>query len=1063
MCKTIRKSTEKSFIRGFLSHRMLTMLLLLPAFVIATAQITQKGVVKDKKSGEPIIGANIVVKGTTNGTITDIDGNFTLNLPTANAMLIVKYVGYVDVQLPANPSTELIVQLSENVQQIEELVVVGYGVQKKMDVTASISSISTKDLKGISVTSSESLLQGRAAGISVANNSGAPGSSVSVKIRGVVTTGDAEPLYVVDGMPMASGGADNKFGLNSLNPNDIESIQILKDASSAAIYGSRGSNGVVLITTKRGKSGKPTISLESFYGTQTLTNRIDVLNKEQYRQYYKMLPDAYKPANTPNPYDGIAPLDALNDDAQFAALPDVNWQDIIFQSAPTSNLQLSVSGGNDNSKFMLSFGNSATKGIVKGSEFTRSNFRINSDHSITKWMKIGESLNLSTSNRTRVYESGGVGYNYISANPIATAIFSDPTTAPFDSEGNYNYMKRTATFNPQAMVDRANYNYNNKKVNGNFYVQIEPLKGLIFKSSLGVDYTIGETKEFLPKFNIAGSKLNEGQPFSSLKQVNDQMTYTIIENTLSYLKSFDKHSFTFLLGQTAETTKFTDLEGKNTQIDGSDAYLQYLSAGNPSDPSRSLSGGAWESRLYSYLGRINYNYDNRYLLTASMRRDASSRFGTANRAGYFPAFSFAWRAKSESFLADLNYLHDAKLRLGWGQVGNQNIGNYPYNTVLYANANYPFGNPAVSTSGVTAGVTRDGYQGYFGGKPGNPEIKWETTQTYNAGVDLAFFNNALSVTADWFMKDNIDMLLPSSPPSYLGIIGPDVNAGKIANKGIEFEITHRKNKGEFNYDISANVTYIKTRVVDFETGIRSNPLEGGWSSNTTQRGGIADFYGLKTDGVFKTLAEVQQGPYIADGTKVGDQRFVDINKDGIINENDYTVIGNPFPDLTYGLTTNFFYKNFDLNIFLQGVYGNEIYNNVYRILMGKWGTNHHTDILNAWTPENPNSNIPRLEDTSLSNNIRVMSDRWIEDGSYLRLKTISLGYTLPKNLISALKLQNLRVYATVQNLLTLTKYKGFDPEVAQDNGWKSGGLDLGVDNGKYPVPTTVLFGINVSL
>lgn len=1021
-----------------------------------TKKIT--GTITDKATGETLIGASVTVAGTNIGTISNINGSFSLEVPLINNLLIFNYMGYKKIELTVTKSENLKVVLEENTMNIDELVVVGYGVQKKMDISASISTISAKDLKGVSVTSSESLLQGRAAGIQVANNSGSPGASVSVKIRGVVTTGDAEPLYVVDGMPMASGGVDNKFGINSLNPNDIESIQILKDASSAAIYGSRGSNGVVLITTKRGTSGKPTISLESFFGIQSFSKRISMLNKNQYRQYYNML-GVFQPANIANPYDGIKPLDALKNDAQFDALPDVNWQDQIFSSAPTSNLQLSVSGGNDNSKFLISFGNAAQKGIIKGSDFNRSNFRINSDHTITKWLKIGESLNVSISNRSRVYESG-TGYDYISANPITTALLSDPTTTPLNEAGEFNYMKRTDTFNALGMLERANYKYNNKKMNGNFYFIIEPFKGLVFKSSMGVDFTLGETKEFLPAFSVLGSRKNEGQPNSSLKHVNDQLNYSIIENTLSYNTAFGKHSVGLMIGQTAERNSYTDLSGKSSTIPGSDDYLQYLGAGNPSDPNRLVGGEAWEWRMYSYLGRLNYNYDNKYLLTGSLRRDASSRFGTNNRAAIFPAFSFAWRMKNESFLEDLSWLHDAKVRVGWGRVGNQNnIGNYPYNTALYANSNYAFGNPALSTQGVTAGVTSDGYEGISGGKPGNPDLKWETTQTRNAGIDLAFFNNAVTLTTDYFLKDNIGMLTQSSVPAYLGIIGPDVNSGKIANEGFEVELVYRKILGEFNFDIAGNFTFINTKVVEFEKPVNSNDLK----SKTTIGGGLADFWGLKTDGVFKTLQEVQQGPFIANGTKPGDLRFVDINKDGVINENDYTVIGNPMPDFNYGLSTNFYYKNFDLNIFLQGVGGNEIYNSLYRSMMGRWGVNHHTDILKSWTPTNINTNIPRLEDSSTSLNFRDMSDRWIEDGSYLRLKTISFGYTFPKSIISKFKIQNLRVYSTIQNLLTFTAYKGYDPEVSEDVGWTKKGLDMGVDNGKYPQPTTILFGINVSL
>ena len=1016
------------------------------------------GVVSDAANGELLIGATVMVKGTSIGTVTDIFGAYNIEVSDQTTTLVFSSIGFISEEIVVENKTIINVKLLPDIMQLEEFVVVGYGVQKKLDLTSSISTISSKDLKGIPASSSESLLQGRASGIQVANNSGAPGSTVSVKIRGVVTTGNSDPLYVVDGMPMASGGVDNKFGINSLNPNDIESIQILKDASSSAIYGSRGSNGVILITTKRGKSGKPSISFETFYGTQTNNSRISVLNKDQYRQYYNML-GAYKPSNLVNPYDNTQPLDAFIDDAQFAALPNVDWQDLIFRSAPISNQQLSISGGNENSKFMLSFGNSAQKGTVKGSEYHRSNFRINSDHTITKWLKVGESLNISTSDRSRVYESG-TGYNTISSNPITTALLSDPTTTPFNENGDLNYMRRTGSFNAIGMLQRANYKYNNKKLNGNFYAQIEPLKGLIFKSSAGVDFTFGETKEFLPTFSVAGSPLNEGQANSSLKQINEQMTYMIIENTVSYNTSFHKHSLGVMIGQTAEKNSFTDLLGYNGTISGTQDYLQYIDAGNPSDPTRSVRGSAWEWRLYSYLSRINYNYNDKYLLTASIRRDASSRFGPNNRAGIFPAASVAWKIKNESFLKDANWLYNAKVRIGWGQVGNQNnIGNYPYSTVLYANANYPFGNPASSTQGVTAGVTQAGYDGTSGGKPGNPELKWETTQTRNVGIDLSFFHNELSVTADWFMKDNIGMLIQSSVPSYLGIRGPDINGGKIANEGLELEVLHRKQLGEFSYELSGNITYIKTRIIDLETPVFSN--EG--ASRTLQGGGLADFWGLRTDGVFKDAEDVMNGPYIANGTKPGDMKFVDINKDGKIDESDYTVIGNPVPDFNYGFSTNFYYKNFDLNIFLQGVYGNEIYNNLYRVMMGKWGVNHHTDILNAWTPTNTDTNIPRLEDTSVSNNNRELSDRWIEDGSYLRLKTLSFGYTFPQSLVNKLRLQNLRVYTTMQNLLTFTAYKGFDPEVSEDVGWKKSGLDIGVDNGKYPQPTTILFGLNISL
>ncbi len=1017
-----------------------------------------QGNVADKKTGEALIGANILIKGTTNGTVSDIDGNFTLDVEDGN-LLVINYIGYNKQEIPVGRNTVVKVQLEDNTININEVVVVGYGTQKKLDLTSSISTISSKDMKNVIASSTESMLQGRAAGIQVATNSGAPGSSVSVKIRGVITTGDAEPLYVVDGMPMASGGGDNKFGMNSINPSDIESVQILKDATSAAIYGSRGSNGVVIITTKRGKSGKPTINFESYYGIQTLANKISALNKAQYKQYYDAL-GVYKPS-TSNYND-------FNDPALFAALPDFDWQDEIFTPAPTSNLQLSVSGGNDNSVFMISAGHSKQEGMVSGSDFSRTNFRINSDHTINKWLKFGESLNLSNSIRHRVME-GGVGFNYVSASPIITALVSDPTTTAYNENGELNYMKHSGSFNGAGIRDRANYTYNNKKISGNIYFEVSLLKELKFKSNLGLDYNLGETKEFLPSFKVVGSPLNEAQLVPSLKMQDAHATYFVVENTLTYNKTLGKHTVGLMVGQTAEMNDSYDLSGYNSTIPGNQEYLQYLSAGNPSDPNRSISGYASAWRMYSYLSRLNYSYNDKYLLTGSIRRDASSRFGPNKRAGVFPAFSLAWKIKNENFLKNIDWLYMAKIRTGWGKVGNQkNIGNYSYNTVLQPNANYPFGDPKTSWPGVTAGVTGGGYGGTNGGKPGNPVLSWEETNTTSIGADFSFFENKWSLTTDYFYKDNIGMLSQATVPDYLGIQGPDENGGKIENNGFEIELGHRKLEGDFTYDFNFNLTYIKTKVVQLDEARLSNYIETSWLSRTMEGGGIADFWGLKTDGTFKDAADVARGPVQTvggnvGGTKPGDMKFVDMNGDGKITTDDETVIGNPMPDFTYGFTANFYYKNFDLNLFFSGVQGNEIYNNLYRVMMGRWGVNHHTDILNAWTPTNTNTNIPRFEESSLNNNLRVLSDRWIKDGSYMRFKTLSLGYTLPKKLATKLTLQNVRLYATLQNVFTLTKYKGFDPEISQSVGWGSSGLDLGVDNGNYPQPRTFLFGINVSL
>ena len=975
-----------------------------------------RGKVTDKNTGETLIGASVVVKGTTTGTTSDMDGNFTLEIPNDQATLIINYVGYKKIEIPIVKGSDMKILLESNSVTMNEVVVVGYGTSKKLDLTSSISSISAKDLKSMPAVSSESFLQGRATGVQVASNTGAPGSSVSVKIRGVVTTGSSQPLYVVDGMPMASSGGDNSFGINSLNPSDIESIQILKDASSAAIYGSRGSNGVILITTKRGKSGKPTVTLSTYYGTQTQAHKISVLNKDQYKQYYDML-GIYKHANKANTYDNIKPYDAFNDPTLFAALPNVDWQNEIFTSAPTSNVQLSMAGGTDNSAFMISVGNTSQNGMVAGSDYNRTNLRINSDHTINKWLKFGESVSLSNSVRHRVMEGGG--FNFVSASPVTAALVSDPTTKPYATDGSLNYMQRSGSFNGIGIRDRANYTYNNKKLNGSMYFEISLLKELKFKTNLGVDYNLGETKEFSPSFNVLGSPLNEGQLVPIIKRMDAHTTYLVLENTLSYNKSFGKHVLGVMVGQTVESNSNYDLGGSSTSISGNQDYLQYLSAGNPSDPNRSIYGGASEWRMFSYLTRINYSYNDRYLLTGSVRNDNSSKFGPNKRSAIFPAASIGWKIKNEEFLKDIDWLYMAKIRLGWGQVGNQNnIGYYSYNTAIQPDANYAFGNPKISTAGVTAGVMSSGYGGQAGGKPGNKDLTWETTQTKNLGVDVSLFENRLSFTADWFLKDNTGMLMQATVPDYLGIDGPDINGGKIQNEGYEFEVTHRKIEGDFTYDVGFNVTYIKTKVIELAKPKLSNDVTGSgdYLSRTLQGGGIADFWGLKADGVFQNAAEVAKGPFQQNGTKAGDIRFVDMNRDGKIDLNDYTIIGSPIPDFNYGFTLNLYYKNFDLNVFLQGVQGNQIYNNLYRTMMGPWGINHSTDILNSWTSTNTNTNIPRIQESSSNKNDRPLSDRWIEDGSYLRLKTLSLGYTLPKKWASKVAIQSLRVYTTVSNL-----------------------------------------------
>jgi TonB-linked SusC/RagA family outer membrane protein len=521
---------------------------------------------------------------------------------------------------------------------------------------------------------------------------------------------------------------------------------------------------------------------------------------------------------------------------------------------------------------------------------------------------------------------------------------------------------------------------------------------------------------------VVGSSLNEGRTANALSQQDLFTTYLLLENTLTYNKTFGKHTLGLMVGQTVEDNSWENLAGFSKSIPGSEPFLQYMSAGQDLDPLRNLLGSAGEWRMFSYLTRLNYSYNDKYLLTASVRNDNSSKFGKNNRSAIFPAASLAWKIKNETFLKDVDWLYMAKIRLGWGQVGNQNNIAWYHTTTITPGTNYAFGDPkgvsGAAIPGVSSGYVFYGYSGSTGGAPANNDLTWETTQTKDIGVDVSLFENKLSFTADWFLKDNIGMLMQKTVPYYLGFSGPTVNGGKIANQGLEFEVTHRKLEGDFTYDIGFNVTYIKTRVMELDPKdpymyFGSNDIDGSTLSRTILNGGIADFWGYKTDGVFKNSDEVAKGPLqqatASGGTKPGDIRYVDMNGDGKITLDDYTVIGSPLPDFTFGFTMNFYYKNFDLNIFAQGVQGNQVYNNLYRVMMGPWGVNHSVDILNSWTPTNTETNIPRIEESSLNNNRQILSDRWIEDGSYLRLKTMSLGYTLPKKILSKVSIQNLRV------------------------------------------------------
>lgn len=995
------------------------------------APITITGKVIDAYSNEPLIGATIKIKDSFTGTITDKNGEFELEVPEG-ATLIVSYIGYIDDEVIVTGISKIQVTLLPDLMDIDELIVIGYGTAKKSDLTGSITSVSASDLKNVAANTIDAAMQGKTAGVTVLNNTGAPGSEVSIYVRGIATPNNTQPLYIVDGVPISSGNNDNSYGINSLNPNDIESIQVLKDAAASAIYGSRASNGVILITTKKGKSGRMSVNLDYYHGSQSLPKKLDVLNRDEFIEYYRML----KAGNGVRPYPEL-----MDTNLQTDTLPNTDWQDLIFRVAPTNSYQFSLSGGSEVSTFLLSVGHINQDGIVKKSGYSRTNFRLNSDHTVKKWLKIGQTLSYGVQSRERIMEGGG--YDYSTASPIIASLMADPISKPYNDAGYWNPLNYTSrVYNPVGLRDRSNYQYDNNKFMGSLYGEITFLEGLVFKSIMGIDITSAEVKEFRPSFQISA---NQTQLLPYLKQYRDENKDWAWENTLTYNKQINNHSFNVMVGATAQEHIWTNLGGQNAEMASNDINMRYLDAGNASDPSRTLNGGMASWTMYSYLGRLSYNYNDKYLLATTLRRDGSSRFGDENRFGVFPSVSAAWRFSNEGFMSNIDFLSIGKLRLGWGQIGNQEIGYYDYTTVIYGNANYPLGVDETTVVGVDAG-----------GIPGNRSLKWETTENSNVGVDLGFLNNRGLITVDYFYKTNHDMLMGSNIPTYIGHNGPIVNAGKITNKGWDGVFTFKKLEGFFNFDLSLNATYVKNEIVDF-----GEPINGRYAPTRSEMGhSIAEFYGYKTNGLFQSFDDVINSPFQANA-QIGDQKFVDINGDNVIDDKDLTFIGSPLPDWTGGFTANFYYKNFDLGIFIQGVYGNEIFNNIRRDLSNRWGTNQSPEILNSWTYNNTNTNIPRFEDFSSNNNLRN-SDRWIESGSFTRVKNITLGYSLPSNTLKKLDLSNVRIYASVQNLYTFTKYSGYDPEIGRSVGWGGSTIDMGYDIGNYPQPKTLLLGVNVS-
>ena len=980
-------------------RRFLAALLALTfAISISAQKITVNGIVTDP-ANEPLIGASVLQKGSTKGTTTDFDGKFTLEVPSG-ATIVVSYVGYLTKEVAAKPNLTIV--LDENQQVLDDVVVIGYGSVKRKDVTTAISSVSTKDIDRRPIVSAGEAIQGRAAGVSVVSPSGQPGGELSIRVRGTTSfNGSNDPLYVVDGVPV-----DN---INFLSPNDIADMQILKDASSAAIYGSRAANGVVLITTKAGSKGDAKISFNAQYSINKVAKKIDVLNSAQYKE----LQDEIGLVNLP-------------DD-----LPDLtDWHDETYTTGHTQNYQLAVSNGNDIMKYYISAGYQNEKGVLDVSYFKRFSFRTNVEGKIRKWLTVNANVSYSD------YSSNGGGAMGTGANRGGTilSVVNTPTYAPvWDSlnPGQYynNFYGVGNITNPRENMARAENDKSKENrliASGSLLFTILP--ELTYKSTFSIDRRNAISTTFLDPISTAWGRENYGLG-SDNRNMNTVLTF---DNVVNYVKSFKDHSLDVMVG-----SSWTDSDYTNSWINGShyrNADVQTLNAANKI-AWNGTGSGASQWGIMSYFGRVSYNYLSKYLVTANVRVDGSSRLHEDHRWGTFPSFSAAWRMSSEDFMKDLTWINDLKIRGGWGTTGNQNgIGDYAYlqryniNRVDWTVEGNENAVPNISPANLR---TKD--------------LKWETTTQTNIGFDFTAFNNRLTVNFDWYYKHTKDMLMNVSLPASGSSVASTIqrNEGEMTNKGVEFTISSRNLVGEFEWTTDFNMSFNRNKLTKLA-------LQKVYSTCTT-----SDF--IKEDVVRNEEGRPLGGffGYVAQGVdpETGEMIYADITGDGKVTSSDRTYIGDPNPDFTFGMTNNFYWKGISLSIFLQGSYGNDIYNASRIETEGMYdGKNQSARVLDRWRVPGQITDVPKA-----GWDIRN-SSYFVEDGSYLRVKNISIAYDIKARFLQRAGISKLQPYFSASNLLTWTSYKGMDPEV---NQWGNSGAVQGIDWGTYPHCRSYVFGINV--
>lgn len=1050
----------------FPSIGMVFILFLCAAFH-AKAQNTVTGVVSDG-TGMTLPGVTVKVKNEQAGAITDIDGRYTI-VAAENATLVFSFIGFQTVEQNVNGKSTVNVVMKNEAESLEDVVVIGYGTQKKDDLNSSVSSIKSKDIENIKQISVDQMIQGKAAGVVVSNNNGQPGSATSIRIRGTTSiSGTNEPLYIIDGVPISgdaqniafsgrpisgndfssNGGAGNNAvsPLSMINPNDIASIDILKDASATAIYGSRGANGVIIITTKSGKKGVGKITYEGFSSIANVYKKLDVMNLQQYAIHQNKLTELYG-------------LDAqMRPEFQHPELlgRGTDWQDEVYQTGFGHSHQLSFSGANEVTNYYLSAGFLDQQGTVLGSGFKRYNMRLNLDSKVKDWLRVGGNITTGITNeKLTVNQSfNGLISGTLLMAPDVPVRNSDGTFAgPADGQTGGTY------YNPVALALSRDNKLSRKNFLGNLYAEASLFKGLKYRVEFGANTEFSSHTDYLPSYNW-GAQYNE---FGDLNERRQNWYSTNLKNLLTYDNTFGKHHITIVAGQEANDSHWEGIYAYATGFQANDPHV--INLGDPAQST--VSGYKGSASLWSYFGRLIYDFDDRYSLSASIRGDRSSKFDPTipeNQWGYFPAIAVGWKLSSEKFMEGTrDYVDNIKFRVGYGETGNQQIPNNAYAAMLNQ-----------QNSGLGSGFLVQNIP--------NPALTWESMNQTNAGVDFTLFGNRLSATFDWYKKVSKDFLFQVPLPGYLtgggaqygGINSPYSNIGEMENTGYEITLNYTtRGSGDFSYNSTLVFAQYQNTLTAIQAGlpltqeVNTNGYIPVAVTNTIVGSPVGTFYGYKTDGLFTSMEQLENAPLqfgqtvgTAPGqTYLGDVKYVDVNGDGVVNELDKTEIGNPTPKFTFGFTNNFKYKSFDLSIFLQGVYGNDIMN-----LTKRMGTNNATLYQNMlveasdfYSADNPNSSNPRPVNGLGNTNIEI-SDRYVEDGSYLRIQNVTIGYSLPSDLVSKLRMSRVRFYATAQNLYTFTDYSGYDPEIGSFN---QNALLSGIDNGRYPSPRTYTFGVNV--